>query len=213
MSYTLHHYFRSSCSWRVRIALAWKGLPFEVVPVHLLRDEQHAATHRRLNPSEQVPVLIVDGTTALAQSLAILEYLEEVHPAPALLPSLPVQRARARQMAEVVNSGIQPLQNLQVLQSLERDFGLSADQARSFARSAISRGLVALEALLREHSGTCALGDSVSIADLCLVPQLYNARRFDVDLTAMPTAVRVERHLLGLPAFAATHPDRETVPV
>jgi maleylpyruvate isomerase len=207
VSLVLHHYFRSSCSWRVRIALVWKGLPFDVVPVHLLRDEQRGTEHRALNPSAQVPVLL-DGGVAIAQSLAIIEYLDETHASPTLYPGTAVDRARARQLAEVINSGIQPLQNLDTMRVLRTDFGLTEQAARQFAHDVIARGLAALEALLMRYAGRYSVGDAVSVADACLVPQLYNARRFEVDLSPYPTATRIEAELLGLEAFSATHPDR-----
>jgi maleylpyruvate isomerase len=210
VSYVLRGYFRSSASWRVRIALHWKGLPFETVPVHLLRGggEQHGEAHRTLNPMEQLPVLLVGGVP-YSQSLAILELLEELHPTPALLPRESHLRAKARQLAEVVNSGIQPVQNLFVMQELGRRFGADREAQVAWSRSFIERGLVALEALVAPVSGHYAVGDSVSFADLCLVPQLYNARRFAVDLSACPTLVAIDARLAELPAFQAASPERQ----
>lgn len=210
MSYVLRGYFRSSASWRVRIALHWKGLAFETVPVHLLRNggEQHGEEHRKLNPMEQLPVLIVDGVP-LVQSLAILEFLEERHPEPPLLPREPFARARARALAEVVNSGVQPLQNLEVMQRLGGTFGADKPAQQAWARAYIERGLAALEAMVTPGAGRFSVSDEVSFADLCLVPQLYNARRFSVDLSVCPTLVAIESRLVELPAFAAAHPDRQ----
>jgi len=210
VTYVLRGYFRSSASWRVRIALHLKGQPFEYVPVHLLRGggEQHGEDHRRLNPMEQLPVLLVDGAP-LTQSLAILEFLEERHPEPPLLPREPLARARARALAEVINSGIQPLQNLEVMQRLGATFGAERPAQLSWSRSYIARGLGALEALVAGSAGRCMVGDEVTFADLCLVPQLYNARRFAVDLDACPTLVAIESRLVTLPAFRAAHPDQQ----
>ncbi len=203
----LHGYWRSSASWRVRIALAWKDLAYDYVPVHLVRGggEQHAQGYRASNPMRQVPLLALDGGVELSQSLAIIEYLEERHPAPGLLPADPIARARARQLAEIVNSGIQPLQNLAVLQHLDT---LAVDR-NAWAVHWISRGLEALESLAKTTAGRYAVGDAVSIADLCLIPQLYSSRRFPVDLAPYPTLLRIEAACAELPAFQAAHADRQ----
>ena len=208
MSMVLHSYWRSSCSWRVRISLHYKGLDFETVPVHLVADggHQHTEAHRALNPMREVPVLIVDGT-AIAQSMAILEYLEERYPTPSLLPQAPEARARVRQMAELINSGIQPIQNLRVMQRLGREFGLDKAAQRAWSRGWIESGFVALEALVHEHGGDYCVADEVSFADLCLIPQLYNARRFEVDLERFPHLVAIEARLNTLDAFKRAHPD------
>jgi len=210
MSLVLRSYWRSSCSWRVRIALHWKQLPFETVPVHLVADggHQHSMEHRALNPMRELPVLTANGES-LAQSMAILEYLEETQPHPPLLPADPIARARVRQMAEVVNSGTQPIQNLRVMQHLGRVYDLPRDQQVEWSRDWIARGLGALETLVATHGGQCCFGDDVSYADLCLVPQLYNARRFGVNMDDLPTLVAVEGRLVEMPAFAAAHPDQQ----
>ena len=210
MDRVLLGYWRSSSSWRVRIALNWKGLSYETVPVHLVQDggHQHRPEHRAVNPMRQVPVLLEEGEP-LAQSMAILEYLEERHPEPPLLPGRALDRARARQLAEVINSGIQPIQNLRVMQRLKGEFGLDAEQARAWSRGWIEEGFVALEALVAQYGGTCCVGDAVSFADLCLVPQLYNARRFEVDLSRFPRLTAIEQRLEALPAFADAHPSTQ----
>ncbi len=210
MKLELRTYWRSSSTWRVRIALHWKGLEYEATPVHLVRDggEQHGPEHRALNPMEQVPVLLVDGEP-LAQSVALVEFLEELVPTPPLLPSAPLDRARVRQMVEIVNAGIQPLQNLSVLQALEGNYGLTGEARGAWARHWIHKGFLALEEFATRWSGRYALGDAVTLADLYLVPQLYNARRFGVDLTPFPTLLRVEEALSPLPAFVAAHPDNQ----
>jgi len=207
---TLYGYWRSSASWRVRIGLEYKKLPYEYVPVHLNRGggEQRQAAHRLRNPMQQVPVLELvekDRTVRLIQSMAILEYLEERWPAPPLLPVDSAARAASRALAELVNSGIQPLQNLTVLEQLKRAGADEKDWARHF----IGRGLEALEMLAAQTAGRFLVGDEVSIADVCLVPQLYNARRFDVDLDAYSTLRRVEENCSKLDAFARAHANRQ----
>lgn len=210
MDLELYGYFRSSSSWRVRIALAWKGLTWTDRPVHLLRDggEQHRPEHRARNPMEQVPVLVVGGE-AVAQSMAILELLEELAPEPALLPKAPLDRARVRQMAEVVNSGIQPVQNLRVLQKLEERLGADSGSQGAWARAWIEEGFGALEELVARHGGDRCFGDQVTFADVMLVPQLFNARRFHVELTQFPRLLAVETGLLALPAFHHTRPEAQ----
>jgi maleylpyruvate isomerase len=194
----------------VRIALHIKGVPFERRVVNLSPDagEQHRDAFGALNPLRQVPVFIPDlpdgaGARPLTQSMAIIELLEEQFPEPPLLPADPWRRARARQLAEMVNAGIQPLQNLSVLQHLQ---SIGAD-ANEWARHFIARGLAALEAASQETEGTFLVGDAPTLADLYLVPQMYNARRWAVDLGPFPTLVRVEAACAALPAFAAAHPD------
>lgn len=205
----LYGYWRSSSAYRVRIALELKGLPYENVPVHLLRDggEQHRPEYVAKNPLQQVPVLEMDepaGALRLTQSMAIIEYLDERYPEPPLLPALPAERARARELAEIINSGIQPLQNLSALSRV----GPSLD-ARAFARHFNERGLAALEIQASTSAGEYLIGDRVSVADIFLVPQLYSARRFDVELEPFTTLLRVEENLRRLPAFQAAHPDRQ----
>jgi maleylpyruvate isomerase len=208
----LYNYWRSTSSWRVRIALAYKNLPYEDVPVHLVRygGEQYKAAFERLNPRHEVPVLEVteDGATVhLGQSMAILEYLEECYPNPPLLPGSARERAKVRQLAEIVNSGIQPLQNLAVLKQVSGSLG---GDDKAWARQWITRGLQALEVEGATHAGTYLVGDAVSFADLFLIPQLYAARRFGVDLQAFPTLLRVEHSCSGLAAFASAHADLQT---
>jgi len=213
----LYSYWRSSCAWRVRIALAWKNVPCEIVPVHLIRDggQQKVPDFLARNPMGQVPVLAIDDpageTTYLTQSMAIIEYLEERYPSPPLLPQEPRLRARARQLAEIVNSGIQPFQNLK-LQELLRARGLDpAPVVRDYMLS----GLRSLETLSRTTAGKFLLGDAPTYADVFLVPQLANCRRFGLDLETgeFPTLLRVDSTCGELPAFQAAHanaqPDRE----
>ncbi len=210
MAYALRSYFRSSCSWRVRIALAHKGLSYQTVPVHLLHDggQQHSGPHQTLNPMRELPVLLVDNVP-IAQSMAILEYLEESHPSPAMLPTGALPRARVRQMAEVINSGIQPVQNLRVMQKLAKDFDLKKAQTKAWSAHWIQFGFDALEKLVGTYGGTFCFENSISFADACLIPQLYNARRFDVALEHYPNLLRIEDALKELPAFKAAHPSAQ----
>jgi maleylpyruvate isomerase len=207
----LYSYWRSSCSWRVRIALNLKGLAYTYEAVHLLKDggQQNTEAYRALNPMRTVPTLEFEEggvVRRLSQSMAILEYLEERYRTPALLPADPLLRARARMLAEMVNSGIQPLQNLSVLQFVKHE--LKGDD-KSFPAHWNARGLTALEAAVKETAGTYCLGETVSFADIFLVPQLYGARRYEVDLTPFPTLTRIEAACEKLPAFQAAHPDRQ----
>ena len=207
----LYGYWRSSCSWRVRIALRLKDLAHEYVPVHLVKDggEQNSERYRALNPMRTVPLLeVTEGgrTLHLSQSLAIMEYLEERHPSPPLLPGDAADRARVRMLAELVNSGIQPLQNLGVLQRIKGE--LHGDD-KAWAAYWIDRGLTAFQALVQESAGRYCMGDRVTLADVCLVPQLYGARRFGVDLGPYGLLTRIEAECAGLPAFQAAHADRQ----
>jgi maleylpyruvate isomerase len=214
----LYGFWRSTATWRVRIALAHKGLPFEYEPVNLRKDggEQNSEAFRAINPMRQVPVLeLTEGghNQRLTQSMAILEYLEERFPAPPLLPQDRLLRAQARRLSELVVSGIQPLQNTSVQQWVREE--LHADE-RAWTRHWVARGLEALEAAVAESAGRFCVGDAVSFADLCLVPEMYFARRFSMDLSAYPTLSRVDAACAELPAFQAAHaevqPDAEKRP-
>ncbi len=205
----LYGFFRSTATWRVRIALAHKGLTYEYVPVHLRRGEQHGPEFLEKNPIGHVPVLELqlDGRERrVAESMAILELLEELHPEPPLLPRDAFLRARARQLALLVVSGIQPLQNTAVQLWVEQE--LHAD-APAWARHWVTRGLDALEKLTRETAGRYSVGDALSFADLCLVPQLHFARRFQVDLQPYPTLRAIEAACAALPAFVRAHADNQ----
>lgn len=201
----LHSFWRSSASWRVRIALHYKGLSFEYVPVDLGDAQQYQEGYRALNPMEQVPTLTLDDGRRLSQSLAIIEYLDETVPSPPLLPRDPYLRARTRQLAEVVNSGIQPLQNTSPLNEVKRIGG----DPQAWGRKWVEKGLRALEGSAADTAGRFLVGDSVSMADVCLVPQLGNARRFGLDLAPFPLLVRVEAECAKLDAFACARPDRQ----
>ena len=204
----LYHYWRSSCSWRVRAALAAKGLDVELELVDISPAEmgQDDPQYRAQNPMRQVPTLVFsEGATArhLGQSMAIIEYLEELHPEPALLPSDPWQRARARQIAEMVNAGIQPLQNIRVLESVTAG---GAD-ARSLAVAAIEKGLNAIEVLIADTAGKFCIGDTFSIADIFVYPQIFNAQGFSMSLDALPKLAAIAANCAEHPAFVSTHPD------
>lgn len=206
----LYSYWRSSSSYRVRIALAIKGIDAEIVPVHLLRDggQQHSADFFAINPLRQIPALEIDiagRRHVITQSLAIIELIDELFPEPPLLPATPAGRAHARQLAEIVCAGIQPLQNLDVLTRLD---ALGVDR-RSWGQDVIARGLAALEATAAPLAGTFLIGDEVSVADVVLIPQLYNARRFHIDVSELPLLARVEAACLALPAFVTAHPDNQ----
>jgi maleylpyruvate isomerase len=205
----LFGYHRSSATYRVRIALHHKRIPFETVPVAIRAGEQRSPSHLARNPLGQVPVLEIDQggrPVYLAQSLAIIEYLEELSSGYPLLPTEPVARARARELAEIVNAGTQPLQNSPVLEHLENDLHVDA---KAWARRYIRRGLEALEARARLTAGAFLVGDAPSIADVCLVPQVFNARGLDVALDGLETLVRIERDCLALPGWDDAHPSRQ----
>jgi maleylpyruvate isomerase len=206
----LYGYWRSSCSWRVRIALALKELHASYEPVHLVKDggEQHLQSYRARNPLRQVPTLELedDGITRwLTQSLAICLYLDARWPDPPLVPADPWLGARAWQLAEIVNSAIQPLQNLDVMKRIK----VTNIDPNDWSRAFIERGLDALEREAADVAGRYSVGDSPSIADLCLVPQLYNARRFGIDVASYPTLARVDAACMEHHAFQKTHPDEQ----
>jgi maleylpyruvate isomerase len=204
----LHAYWRSGTSYRTRIALELKGLAYEQAPVDLRSGVQHQAPYRALNPQGLVPALEVDGRV-LTQSMAILEWLEEVHPEPPLLPSDPFQRAEVRAMAGIVACDIHPLNNLRVLKSIKHDLG--ADEAATAAWTSrwITAGFEALEKLIERHGGNWAFGDSPTFADCCLIPQVYSARRYEVDIERFVRILAVDARAARHPAFQAAHPDRQ----
>lgn len=211
-SIRLYGYWRSSAAYRVRIALNLKGLGFDNVSVHLARDggEQHSAEFKQLNPQERVPVLL-HGNRILRQSLAIIEYLDETWPAPPLLPVGPRDRARVRALAQLIACDIHPLNNLSVLRFLEDNWSVPQPEREQWVRHWIAQGFRALEDMLTEGHATGAFceGDMPSLADCCLVPQVYNAHRFSVDMTPYPTIARINAHCLELPAFDAARPERQ----
>lgn len=201
----IYSYWRSSAAYRVRIALAWKGIDYEVRPVDLRVGAHRDAEYLGINPQGLVPCLI-DGDAVINQSLAIIEYLEERYPEPALLPTDLVKRAKVRAAAAVIAADIHPINNLRVLSYLKRECGQDQAALDRWMTHWIAEGFTVLEATA---GAPYLCGDSVTVADLCLVPQFYNARRFGVDLSAYRRLNEVERNLLELPAFAAAHPDRQ----
>ncbi len=202
----LYDYFRSSASYRVRIALNLKGLSYRSVPVALLDNAQQAPEYLEKNPQGLIPALL-DGDQLITQSLAICEYLDEVYPAPALLPADALGRARVRALALSIACDIHPLNNLRVLRRLEQQF--SADQASKDAwyRHWVDTGLRAFERQIERTRGQYCYGDTVTLADLALIPQVYNARRFQCDLSAYPNIVAIEQQCLTLSAFAQATPE------
>ena len=205
----LFGFFRSSAAWRVRIALHYKGLAFENVPVNLLEGAHRRPEYLAVNPQGVIPTL-VDGELVLGQSLAILEYLEEIRPEPPLLPGSPAERARVRQLALMVACDIHPLQNLEPRRLLREEFGLGEEGEQRFARLAIERGLGAIEAVLRERpAGPFCCGARPTLADVCLVPQLRNARRFGADLVGLERALAAEAACSRLDAFARAAPEAQ----
>ncbi len=204
----LYHYFRSSSSWRVRWALAYKGIAYTAVAVNLLKDEQQQADYVAKNPLGVVPTLAIAGHH-LVESVAIVEYLEEVQPLPALLPAEALDRARVRQLVQVIGADTQPLQNLSVLRHIGR-LDASPDAAKEWARHYIVRGFNAYESLLGQADwprGIYSYGDEVTMAELCLVPQCYNARRQGLDLGRWPRIAAIEAAALATPAALQSHPD------
>lgn len=206
----LYNYWRSSASWRVRIALAMKGIAYEYRPVHLVRDggEHRSPEYEQLNPARLVPTLEIDGHK-LSESLAILHYLEATRPIPALVPADPFLAARAWQIAELINAGIQPLQNLRTMQALGERFGATRDDQAAWAKHWIETGFAAVETFLQQLHGVFCVSDEVTVADVCLVPQVYNARRYGVDLGRFPHILAADATLSALPEFEAAHPDRQ----
>lgn len=205
----LYGYYRSSAAYRVRIALNLKGLAYEGAFVHLRKGEQRAADYVKLNPQGLVPTF-VDGEATLTQSLAILEYLEEVHPRPALLPRDPADRARVRALSLAIACDIHPLNNLKVLQYLQKDLGLDEATRNAWYHRWVHDGFKAMEAqLAATETGRFCHGDQPGMADVCLVPQVYNAERLKVDLAAYPTIRRIAAEARALPAFAQAAPETQ----
>lgn len=208
MALRLHGYWRSSAAYRARIAFALKGVPFDSVPHDLLSGEQRAPDYRRLAPAGLVPALETpDGP--IPQSLAIIEWLEEVYPEPPLLPQRAIDRAIVRAMVATVGCDIHPVNNLRILKYLRREFGRSQEQIDRWIAHWIAEGFAALELMIGEHGRGFAFGGSPTMADCFLVPQVYNAERFRVDLTPYPRLVAAAEAARAHPAFAAAHPDRQ----
>ena len=207
----LFGFWRSSCSWRVRIALRYKGIPFDNQPIHLQRNggEQFTPAHRHRNPMKQVPVLqdqLGSHQMTISQSIAIMEYLEEQYPNPSILPTDAKQRFRARQVSEVINSGIQPLQNSSTLKAIE---ALGQDK-KEWAKSWIQQGLDNLETMVRGFPETdFVVSSTPTMADFCLIPQLYNAKRFGCTMAHWTRLRSIQAKCMTLPAFVLSHPENQ----
>ena len=204
----LHGYWRSGAAYRVRIALGLKGVAYDQVTHDLRTGAQASDAYRALNPQGLVPALETDGDV-LTQSPAILEWLEERYPSPALLPKAATGRAVVRAMAATVTCDIHPLNNLRVVQALQRDFGLDTAAVQAWMARWMGDGFAALEAMIARHGRGFAFGDMPTLADCCLVPQVYSAERFAIDLTPYPQLMASVEQARVLPAFQAAHPDRQ----
>ncbi|KAI9146146.1 glutathione S-transferase [Paraphysoderma sedebokerense] len=207
MSVTLHTYYRSSCSWRVRIALNYKGISYTSKPVNLLKNEQKSEEYSKFNPNKVVPSLEIDGHV-LIQSIAIIEYLEETRSEKALLPKDPHLRAIVRAIVNQIAADIQPVQNLRVLQRYSDE----ADKRAEWGKWVITEGFNALEKILAKYSnpqsGYC-IGNEMTMADVCLVPQVYNANRFNVDMSKYPNIERIHKHLVTLKVVIDASPENQ----
>ncbi|WP_255468696.1 maleylacetoacetate isomerase [Reyranella sp. CPCC 100927] len=204
-------YFRSSAAFRVRIAMNLKGITPDLAFIHLRRQEQTSPDYTRINPQQLVPTLVLDDGTALAQSLAILEYIEETHPEPPILPKDPAGRARVRSLAMIPACEVHPIQNLRVLGYLGQACGQDEAGKQAWARHWIDVGFTAYEASVAGHpkTGRFSHGDTPTIADMCLVPQVFNAKRFGNDLAKYPTLMRIFDTCMAHPAFDRAQPSQQ----
>lgn len=204
-------YFRSSAAYRVRIALNFKGIAVEHASRHLRKGEQFSSDYAALNPQKLVPSLVLEDGAVLTQSLAIMEYLEETHPEPPLLPHDPVQRAHVRALSLIVSADIHPIQNLRVMSYLRQKFDQTEESAFTWSRHWIETGFDAYEAMLTHgpEQGTFSHGDSPTMADMCLVPQVFNATRFKVEMKRYPAIQRIYDACMKLPAFDAAQPSKQ----
>lgn len=205
---TLYSFFRSSAAWRVRICLALKEVRYDLVPINIRDAAKDSPEYRALNPQGFVPTLMTEEG-ALSQSLAIIEYLDLMYPEPPLLPIAPVARARVQAMAELIACDIHPLNNLRVLNYLRTILGTDEFQVSAWYQHWVKEGFAALEQMVKAYGATCCFGVRITLADICLVPQMYNARRFAVDLTPYPTLREIDLHLQSLPAFAESVPEKQ----
>ncbi len=209
----LYSYFRSSASYRVRIALELKGLPYDYVPVHLLKDggQQLLPEFRAVNPDGLVPALVLDDGQVLQQSVAMIEYLDEIHPEPKLLPGTALDRAYVRGLALEVACEIHPLNNLRVLKYIKRTLGVADEAKDAWYRHWIELGFASVEANLERQgkAGRFCFGDTPTLADICLVPQVFNAQRFNIDVSRYPTIARIQEACMELPAFQKAQPKEQ----
>jgi maleylacetoacetate isomerase len=206
----LHNYFRSSTSYRVRIALNLKNIEFKYVPVHLLNNggEQFSPNYKAINPMSEVPTIEHDGLV-IGQSVAIIEYLEELFPSPSLFPKDAQKRAKIRQFCENINSFMHPLSNLKVLKYLEENHGYDQKQKEAWINFWYQKGLVALESWLQKNMGQFSFGDQVSVADCFLIPLVFTSERFNVDLSPYKNIMTINSRCLKLDAFKSAHPFRQ----
>ena len=198
----LFHYWRSSCSWRVRWALRHKGVAYQDRPINLLKNEQNSPEYLAVNPSGFLPALRTADGTVYGESMAILEWIEEMFPQNPLLPSSPAERARVRQICQMIIAGTQPLQNLSVMRMYSTD---QADQ-QAWSQHWIALGLAKVETVVAQHAGTYSVGGELSLADLCVVPQVYNAIRFNIPMDQFPTLKRINDHCITLASCDAAAP-------
>ncbi|MGE0174853.1 MAG: maleylacetoacetate isomerase [Oligoflexales bacterium] len=205
MSYTLYHYWRSSCSWRVRWALELKKVAYKKEAINILQGDHTKAKFLAINSGGQVPTLALPDGTVLSESVAIMEYLEEAFPKPALLPTDPVSRARVRELVQIICAGTQPLQNLKVMAQVSSDQSVKA----AWAAHWIKQGLTAFEAKVRKTHGTYSVGGEVTMADLALVPQYYNARRYNADVSELPIVTRIFHACMKLESCQKAMPESQ----
>lgn len=200
---TLFHYWRSSCSWRVRWALALKEIPYQTKPINLIKDEQKSDFYKQLNPSEQVPCLQVENTF-ISESLAIIEWLDEIYPYPKILPGDPLKRLQIRSLSYKIASGIQPIQNLCVMKKYHRE----KEKQLEWSKYWIEKGFKSIEKILEKTASPFCFGQQVTLADLCLIPQVYNAKRFSVVMTQFPKIEKIYDNCLTTKACQESHPDQ-----
>lgn len=201
-------YWRSSCSYRVRIALGLKGLAWESIPVHLVKGEQNAPDYLARNPSGLVPTLVLDDGTELTQSMAILDWLESAYPSPALVPADPLDRARVLAASHVIAMDTQPVTNVGVVAHLKKEYGASAEGGIAWMVHFMEKNLAAMQKMIAPEGDFC-FGNSPTWADICLIPQLYNAHRWGVDLAPLSRLTEIESRALAHPAFDAARPENQ----
>jgi maleylacetoacetate isomerase len=205
----LYSYYRSSAAYRVRIALELKGLDYDYIAVNLLRAQQKSGDYMAKNPQGLVPALETDEGVLIAQSVAIMEWLEETHPQPALLPAEPLARALVRTAVNSIACDIHPLNNMSVTNYLQNPLGATPEQVQAWYGHWVDRGFEAIEKTVESHGGLCCFGDNPGMADTCLVPQVYNALRFNIEMGEYPNIMRVWEHCNSLDAFVRAHPDAQ----
>jgi maleylacetoacetate isomerase len=210
MEFKLYSYYRSSCSYRVRIALEYKQINYTYIPVHLLENggHQNTAEYQKINSKKEVPTLI-HNESPISQSMAIFEYLDEVSPEKSLFPKTSLERAYVRQACEIINSGIQPLQNLWVINKLASDYKISDDQKKVWINDVVNQGLHSFEKFISNKAGKFCFGDELTAADMFLVPQIYSATRFGVDLSSFSILSKINGSCLLLEPFKKAHPDHQ----